>query len=411
MTVKPFRAIRPEARFASEFHVPPYDVVDREEVKRHLAAHPRSFFRVTRPDAEMPGVDEHDESVYRRAKENLDSYLADGTLLREKRPTYYLLSQTWKGRTQTGIYAAVSCEEYVQNRIRKHELTRKDKEDDRTKHIMTTGAGTGPVFLAFEKTSDWDALVAPTLRKEPDYHVSDENGTDNKLWVIGSDDVVQAIESYFQTIPALYIADGHHRAASAGNIYRRLSAERPNAPSDAGWKSFMAVIFPSSDLAILAYNRVVFDLNGLDAAAFLKKSEEKFSVAPVDSLEPMAQGDLRAYLGGKCYRLVAKSGTFDSKSALASLDVSVLQENLLKPVLGIDDPRTSKRIQFVGGIKGTAELKRRVDSGEAAVAFSLYPVSMRELMAVVDQGAIMPPKSTWFEPKLRDGLVIYELGL
>lgn len=411
MTVKPFRAIRPSSQAAPEFHVPPYDVVDREEVKRHLESHPKSFFRVTRPDAELPGVDEHDESVYRRAKENLDAFLADGTLFREARPTYYLLSQTWKGRTQTGVYAAVSCEEYAKGLIKKHELTRKDKEDDRTKHILTTGAGTGPVFLSFEKTADWDSLIAPTLRKEPDYHVTDENGTDNKLWAIQSDDVVHALESYFLTIPALYIADGHHRAASAGNIYRQLSAERPGAPADAGWKSFMAVIFPSSDLAILAYNRVVFDLGGLSADDFRKKMEEKFDVKETGGLETSGQGDIRAYLGGKCLRLKAKPGTFDAASALSSLDVSVLQENLLKPVLGIDDPRTSKRIQFVGGIRGTTELKRLVDSGKAAVAFSMFPVSMKELMAVVDQGAIMPPKSTWFEPKLRDGLVVYSLDL
>lgn len=406
MTVKPFAALRPNPLFVSDLNVPPYDVVDAEEVRRSVQAHEHSFFKITRAEVDLPGVDEHSAPVYQKARENLLSFIDKGWLFRENKPSYYILSQTWQGRTQTGLYAAVSCQEYISGQIKKHELTRKDKEEDRTSHIETSRAGTGPVFLAFDRTPDFTALIAPYITREPVYHFSDENEVDNKLWVIDNDDTLLALEEYFKTIPALYIADGHHRAASAVNVYRRrLEKGTPTA----GESSFMAVLFPMDELKILPYNRAVTDLNGLKPSEFLESLKKSFRLEKTDSLDSKGKDDIRLYLDGSSYRLSPLDGKVDKKNPVRSLDVSILQELVLSPILGIDDPRTSKRIRFVGGIKGSAELRRLVDCGEMAAAFALYPVSMGELKAVVDQGEIMPPKSTWFEPKLRDGLVTYLL--
>lgn len=415
MIAKPFTAIRPDRRFASVLHVPPYDVVDKEEVRKVSRNDPYSFFHITRADADVPdGTGEYSMKVYETARANLDRFLNEGILIQDTKPYYYLFSQVWNDKMQTGIYAAVSCEEYEDNRIRKHELTRKEKEEDRTTHIQTVGADTGPVFLAFEDNprdaGEYEEMVRPIMNDNPEYDVCDENGVQNTLWVIRDEAVISQIEEYFQRQEAFYIADGHHRAASAVNVWRMLSdSDRELDDSDPrGY--FMAVLFPSSQLNILPYNRVVLDLNGLTRDAFIEKTGKSFEIREAgDMTVPGKKGEIVMFLPDRNLVITPKSGTFDPSDPLHSLDVSILQNNLLAPVLGIDDPRTSKRIQFVGGIKGAKELARRVAAGEAAVAFSMYPVSMKELMAVTDKNLVMPPKSTWFEPKLRDGLVTYPI--
>ncbi len=409
MTAKPFAAIRPDPRYAPKVHVPPYDVVERADVIRMSDGNPNSFFQVTRADAWMPDADEHSPEVYEQGGKNLRRMLADRILIREDRPAYYVLSQTWKGRTQTGVYGAVSCDEYESGLIKKHELTRQDKEEDRTRHILGVGAGTGPVFLAFNGDREYGALVAGVTGGVPEYDVTDENGTRNRLWVVKDETTAGSLGRYFESVPSFYIADGHHRAASAVNV-RRLLRERPRPDRSATLADyFMAVIFPAGQLNILPYNRVVTDLNGLPEDEFLKKAESRFSVERTARSDPERKGEIILILPRQNFLLVPKAGTYATDNPLDSLDVSILQKNLLGPVLGIDDPRTSSRIRFVGGIRGNAELARRVRSGEAAAAFSMHPVSMADLMAVTDRGECMPPKSTWFEPKLRDGLVTYPI--
>lgn len=404
MTVKPFRGVRPDKRFAAILNVPPYDVVDAQEVQKSASNNNYSYFHITRAEVDLPGLkDEHSEAVYKKARENFLRFISDGVLKTDEKPCYYMLAQTWEGRTQNGIYAAVSCEEYDRGLIKKHELTRKDKEQDRTNHIRTVGADTGPVFLAFENTPDYAAIKDAVQINDPEYDITDENGVQNRLWVVSDAATVDQIEKYFQSIPALYIADGHHRAASAGNVWREGGKSLP------GCDYFMAVIFPSSELQILPYNRVVTDLNGLSEAAFIDQIKTKFSIKETGQLLPEGKGEIIMYLAKKLYSLTPKTGTFNTADPQEALDVSILQNNLLSPVLGISDPRTSQRIKFVGGIKGPKVLMSMVDNGSAAVSFCLFPVSMKELMDVTNRGQIMPPKSTWFEPKLRDGLVTYRI--
>lgn len=414
MIAKPFTAIRPDRRFASILHVPPYDVVDRDEVREVSKKNPYSFFHITRADADVPdGTGEYSKKVYETGRRNLERFLNEGVLVQDTKPCYYVFSQVWNDKVQTGIYAAVSCEEYEDNRIRKHELTRKEKEEDRTNHIQTVGADTGPVFLAFEDNrrdaNEYESIVRPVMNETPEYDVTDEHGVQNTLWVVKDEAIVSQIEEYFQRQEAFYIADGHHRAASAVNVWR-LSGRDGDLVENDPRGYFMAVVFPASQLNILPYNRVVLDLNGLTEEAFLEKVEKSFDVREAgDMMVPGKRGEIVMCLPKKSVVITPKAGTYNKDDVLQSLDVSILQNNLLAPILGIDDPRTSKRIQFVGGSKGARELIRRVVSGQAAVAFSLHPVSMGELMAVTDKNLVMPPKSTWFEPKLRDGLISYPI--
>lgn len=415
MIAKPFAAIRPDRRFASVLHVPPYDVVDREEVRKVSKNNPYSFFHITRSDGDMPeGTGEYTVKVYETARRNLERFLNEGILTHDLKPCYYVLSQEWNGKTQVGIYVAVSCEEYEDNRIRKHELTRKEKEEDRTNHIQKVGADTGPVFLAFEDGSqdkmEYEEMVRHVMNDDPEYDVTDEHGVQNTLWVVKDDSTISLIEEFFQRQEAFYIADGHHRAASAVNVWRLLPDGDKGLPENDLKGYFMAVLFPASQLNILPYNRVVLDLNGLNEDDFLKKVSERFDISDAgEQVVPAKKGEIVVCLPKRMLMITPKPGTFDPKDPLTSLDVSILQNNLLAPILGIDDPRVSNRIQFVGGIKGARELIRRVTSGQAAVAFSMHPVSMADLMAVTDKNLVMPPKSTWFEPKLRDGLISYPI--
>ena len=406
-TVKPFRALRPVAAVAAEFASLPYDVMDTAEAREMVAQKPRSFLRVTRAEVDLlPETDPHTPEVYAQAGKKLAEYVADGLLQREETACYYVYRQKMGEFVQTGLAAVCQTAEYEAGIVRKHELTRPDKEQDRVDHILGTGAQTGPVFLVYRQDPAIAAEVAKVTAGEPVYDFTAEDGIRHTLWVMDDPAAITAVEQAFAAKERLYIADGHHRAAAAARV-SRLSAGK-----QAG--SFLTVLFPDNEVHILDYNRVIFDWGGLTTEDFLKRIAAKFIVEPIranvaNTGKPDRLHTFGLYLDGAWYRLTPKPGSFDHNDKLASLDVNILQNNLLGPVLGIADPRTDKRIGVVGGIRGMVELRRLVDSGRAVVAFSLYPTSIGELMAVADAGDIMPPKSTWFEPKLRDGIVIHTL--
>jgi uncharacterized protein (DUF1015 family) len=406
--IQPFRAYRPKPEFAAEVASVPYDVIDTKEARALAAGKPRSFLHVGRPEINLPeGVDEHSDEVYQAGVKALRGFIADGTLLREERPSFYVYQQKMGAHVQAGLVCLCSVREYEAGTIKRHELTRKDKEDDRTRHVTEQAANAEPVFLAYRAVAGIDAIVARVRQQKPLYDIVTPDGIGHVVWTIGQTADVQAIGQLFAKVPALYIADGHHRTAAAirfGQARRKAAgaAAKPDAP----YESFMAVVFPHDQLRILDYNRVVKDLNGLDKATFLTKVKERFDVAPNPGRTPAGSKQFGMYLDGQWSLLRAKPGTYDPKDAIGSLDVSILQNNLLALVLGIQDPRTDKRIDFVGGIRGTDELERRVKANGKGVAFSLFPTSMDQLMAVADAGQIMPPKSTWFEPKLRSGLLV-----
>ena len=406
-TVKPFRALRPVAAVAAEFASLPYDVMDTAEAREMVAQKPRSFLRVTRAEVDLaPETDPHAPAVYVQAGKKLAEYVADGLLQREETACYYVYRQKMGEFVQTGLAAVCSVAEYEAGIVRKHELTRPDKEQDRVDHILGTGAQTGPVFLVYRQDPVIAAEVAKVTAGEPVYDFTAEDGIRHTLWVMDDPAAITAVEQAFAAKERLYIADGHHRAAAAARV-SRLSAGK-----QAG--SFLTVLFPDNEVHILDYNRVIYDWGGLTTEDFLKRIAAKFIVEPIradvaNTGKPDRLHTFGLYLDGAWYRLTPKPGSFDHNDKLSRLDVNILQNNLLGPILGIVDPRTDKRIGFVGGIRGMAELRRMVDSGRAEVAFSLYPTSIGELMAVADAGDIMPPKSTWFEPKLRDGIVIHTL--
>ena len=406
-TVKPFRALRPVAAVAAEFASLPYDVMDTAEAREMVAQKPRSFLRVTRAEVDLPPeTDPHAPAVYVQAGKKLAEYVADGLLQREETACYYVYRQKMGEFVQTGLAAVCQTAEYEAGIVRKHELTRPDKEQDRVDHILGTGAQTGPVFLVYRQDPAIAAEVAKVTAGEPVYDFTAEDGIRHTLWVMDDSAAIAAVEQAFAAKERLYIADGHHRAAAAARV-SRLSAGK-----QAG--SFLTVLFPDNEVHILDYNRVIYDWGGLTTEDFLKRIAAKFIVEPIradvaNTGKPDRLHTFGMYLDGAWYRLTPKPGSFDHNDKLSRLDVNILQNNLLGPILGIVDPRTDKRIGFVGGIRGMAELRRMVDSGRAEVAFSLYPTSIGELMAVADAGDIMPPKSTWFEPKLRDGIVIHTL--
>ena len=406
-TVKPFRALRPVAAVAAEFASLPYDVMDTAEAREMVAQKPRSFLRVTRAEVDLPpATDPHAPEVYAQAGKKLAEYVADSLLQREETACYYVYRQKMGEFVQTGLAAVCNVAEYEAGIVRKHELTRPDKEQDRVDHILETGAQTGPVFLVYRRDPVIAAEVAKVTTGEPVYDFTAEDGIRHTLWVMDDPAAIAAVEQAFAAKERLYIADGHHRAAAAARV-SRLSAGK-----QAG--SFLTVLFPDNEVHILDYNRVIYDWGGLTDEEFLNRIAAKFIVEPIRANvattgKPDRLHMFGMYLDGAWYRLTPKPGSFDHNDKLASLDVNILQNNLLGPILGIADPRTDKRIGFVGGIRGMAELRRLVDSGRAVVAFSLYPTSIGELMAVADAGDIMPPKSTWFEPKLRDGIVIHTL--
>ena len=368
-----------------------------------------SFLHIDKPEIDLPeGTDPYSPAVYEKAKENFDKFLSQGILKQDAKPCFYLYAQTMADRTQYGLVGAVSTLEYDRGIIRKHELTRKEKELDRSKHVNILNATTGPVFLTYPDQQELDEVVAGVTTQIPVCSFMSDDGIRHTFWVIDDDGDIKKITAAFKKIPVLYIADGHHRSAAAGNVAAMRRKKHPKAGEDASFNYFLAVIFPSSQLFIMDYNRLVKDLNGRTPEEFIQVLKKDFFVQATGLSTPPKRHMFGMYFGGQWYTLTAKKGSFNEEDPVSSLDVSILQRNVLQPLLNIGDPRTDKRIDFVGGIRGVAELERRVNNGEFKVAFSMYPTSIEELIKVADAQLIMPPKSTWFEPKLRSGLVVYK---
>ena len=413
--VRPFKAIRPAEALADKVAALPYDVMNSQEARDMTAGNPHSFLHVDKAEIDLdPAIDLYDTRVYEKARDNLNQMIADGVFQQEDKPCLYIYRQEMDGREQIGIVGCTSIDDYRNNIIRKHELTRADKEQDRINHVDYCDANTGPIFLTYRADMYIGMRVLGYMeRKEPVYDFVSEDGIGHTVWVIDEGNVIRELCGRFEQIENLYIADGHHRSASAVRVGMMRREQNPQWDGDEEFNYFLSVIFPDNHLYIMDYNRIVKDLNGNTVEAFLEKVGEKFDVAPYEAqgvLKPAKKHTYGMYLAGKWYALAAKEGTYDAADPVAQLDVSILQNNLLQPILGIGDPRTDKRIDFVGGIRGLQSLADRVDSGEMAVAFSMFPTTMEDLMDIADAGAIMPPKSTWFEPKLRSGLFIHKLS-
>ncbi|MFO1399767.1 MAG: DUF1015 family protein [Steroidobacteraceae bacterium] len=401
--LKPFAAYTPRPELAARICELPYDVMSSEEARALAAGNPLSFLRVSKPEIDLPaGTDVHSPPVYAKGAENFRRLIAQGALVRAARPAYYLYRQVMGGHAQVGIVAAASCEEYLANTIRKHEFTRPDKEDDRVRHIEALDSQTGPVFLTYRANAAIDAFVAARTAAPPVVDFTAADGVRHTSWTVDDADGVGFIERAFAAIPNLYIADGHHRSAAAGRVYRARGGAGASA-------HFLTVTFPHDQMRILPYNRVLKDLNGHAPAALLARLADVYEVVPGGAAAPARKHEQSLYLGGRWYGLKVKPAYAAPADPIEALDVSILQRHVLAPLLGIDDPRTSQRISFVGGIRGTAELEKLVDGGEYACAFSLYPTGIEDLMRIADAGGVMPPKSTWFEPKLRDGMYCYML--
>ena len=406
--IKPFRGFRPSKK-AELVASPPYDVLNSKEAREMAKGNPLSFLHIVKPEIDLPeNVDLYDAQVYAKGRENLDKFIAHGTLMQDRKPCLYIYAQTMNGRTQYGLVAAVSAEEYDKGLIRKHELTRKDKEEDRTRHIESLGATTGPAFLTYPDRKDLDDKIASLTAAPAVYHFTTSDGITHDFWVIHEDKDIEFISAIFKDIAVLYIADGHHRSASAANVARRKKAENAYHTGQESYNYFLAVIFPAGQLYVMDYNRLVKDLNSLSEEEFFAKLAEKFDIEPSGKAKPENRHEFGMYLSGKWYTLRAKQGIFEEHDPVDALDVSILQKHVLAPILGIGDPRTDKRINFVGGIRGLKELEKEVNCGDYKLAFSMYPTSIEELIKVADANLIMPPKSTWFEPKLRSGLIIYK---
>lgn len=407
--IEPFRGVRPRRDLAPLVAAPPYDVLSSEEARELAAGNPYSFLHVGKPEIDLPpGTDLYADAVYAKGKENYDRFLREGVIAPDPTRNFYVYKQIWGEHVQVGLVAAASCRDYLDDVIKKHELTRIDKENDRMRHIETLGAQTGPVFLTYRRSDAVDALVAEAMGRAPEVDITTYDGVRHILTVVDEPGLVSRVRDAFAALPALYVADGHHRSAAATRIKVKRDAERTGRTGDEEDNFFLAVIFPHSQMKILAYNRVVRDLNGLEPAAFLARVGESFAVRPGGPKVPAQSRDFAMLLDGVWYALETKPGAFDPADPIESLDVSILQRNLLAPVLGIADPRTDKRIDFVGGIRGTDGLEKKL-AGGFRVAFSLFPTTVEQLFAVADAGKIMPPKSTWFEPKLKDGLVVHAI--
>jgi uncharacterized protein (DUF1015 family) len=409
--IRPFAGLRPAPGRAAEVIAPPYDVLSTEEARVRAQGRPWNFLHISKPEIDLPaGTDPYSAAVYAKGRENFEKMLKEGVLGRDPEPRYYVYRLVMGAHHQTGIVAAASVPDYDSNRIRKHEFTRPDKEDDRVRQIDALNAQTGPVFLTYRRLPAVDAVVESVTRGAPDVDVTADDGVRHSLWAMDEPSRIDAITAAFDAMPCLYIADGHHRSAAASRVAAARKKANPKHTGEESCNYFLAVIFPDNQMQILDYNRVVRDLNGLSRENFLHKIETAFSVKPESTMvKPTRAGEFGLYMKGQWYRLNIKPERIPANDPVKRLDVSLLQDNLITPVLGIADPRRDKRIDFVGGIRGLKELERRVDSGEMACAFALYPTSIADMMAVADAGRVMPPKSTWFEPKLADGLVSHAL--
>jgi Uncharacterized conserved protein len=409
--LKAFKGIRPVKDKAQQIASRPYDVLNREEAKKE-AADQYSFLHVIKPEIDLPdSVDEHDVSVYQKGRDNFFKMIADGVMVADGEEYLYIYAQTMNGRTQYGIVGCAAVEDYMNNIIRKHELTRPDKEEDRKNHVRVSGMNYEPVFFAYPENAELDTIVADVVKVQPEYDFTSVDGFGHHFWVIRDKSVITRITDIFKTIKYTYVADGHHRTAAAALVGNERKQANPNHTGNEEYNFFLAVHFPANQLAIMDYNRVVKDLNGLSEADFLKALEKGFVIEDKGTNEyrPTSLHNFSMYLGGKWYSLTAKPGTYNDNDPIGCLDVTVLSDLVLTPILDIVDLRNSKRIDFIGGIRGLGELKRRVDNGEMKAAFALHPVSMKQLIDIADTGNIMPPKTTWFEPKLRSGLVVHSL--
>jgi len=411
--LKPFKGLRPPVELASKVASRPYDVLNSEEAREEAKGNPYTLLHIIKPEIDFPaGTDEHSEPVYQKAAENLDIWRNNDWLVKDVKDSLYIYAQTMEGRTQYGIVGCASVDDYLKGVIKKHELTRADKEEDRMKHVRITNANMEPVFFAYPAVKELDDIVADIVATQlPVYDFVAEDGFGHHFWLVDNDQTIDKILKLFAKIPATYVADGHHRTAAAALVGKEKRAENPNHTGDEEYNYFLAVHFPDNQLKIIDYNRTVKDLNGLSATALIDKIGEDFEIQKIGTeiYKPDQLHTFSMYLKGEWYKLVTKTGCYNDNDPIGVLDVTILSNLILDNILGIKDLRTDKRIDFIGGIRGLGELKERVDSGDMKVAFALYPVSMEQLINIADSGNIMPPKTTWFEPKLRSGLVVHEL--
>lgn len=413
MKIKPFKGIRPPKDVVEQVQSRPYDVLNSEEARAEAQGNEKSLYHIIKPEIDFPvGTDEHDPKVYEKAAENFKTFQDKGWLVQDDKEQYYIYAQTMDGKTQYGLVVCAYVEDYMTGKIKKHELTRRDKEEDRMKHVRVNNANIEPVFFAYPENGEIDALVAQYTAGQPEYDFTAAlDGFRHTFWVINDEADIRCISELFAAMPAMYIADGHHRSAAAALVGAEKAQQNPNHRGDEEYNYFMAVCFPANQLTIIDYNRVVKDLNGLSDEAFLDRLSKHFTVEKKgpEIFKPTRLHEFSLYLSGNWYSLTAKPGTYDDNDPIGVLDVTISSNLILDEILGIKDLRSDKRIDFVGGIRGLGELKKRVDSGEMNVALALYPVSMKQLIDIADTGNIMPPKTTWFEPKLRSGLVIHKL--
>ncbi len=410
--VKPFRGVRPPKQYVEKVASKPYDVLSSEEARAEAGDNEMSLYHIIKPEIDFePGTGEHEPKVYDKAVENFKKFQDKGWLVQDDQECYYIYAQTMDGRTQYGFVVGASVEDYLTGRIKKHELTRREKEADRMHHIEINNANIEPVFLAFPDNSILEDIIDRTAQTTPEYDFVSEDGIGHTLWVIKDKETIDTITKEFGEIPYLYIADGHHRTAAAAHVGEEKAKADPNHNGTEEYNFLLAVCFPQSHLKVMDYNRVVVDLNGNTEEQFLEKLGEKFIVEEkgTEIYKPAKLHNFSLYLGGKWYSLTAKEGTYDDNDPIGVLDVTISSDYILRDILGITDLRTDKRIDFVGGIRGLGELKNRVDSGEMKMALALYPVTMKQIIDIADSGKIMPPKATWFEPKLRSGLIIHKL--
>ena len=410
--IRPFKGLRPRKEFAEDVVAPPYDVLNSQEARVRAEGRPNSFLHISKPEIDLPeGTDPYDASVYDKGAENLQRLINEKILMRDEKPCYYAYRLNMEGHEQTGLVAVSNVKDYDSNRIRKHEFTRPDKEDDRTRQIDALDAQTGPVFLTYRHHPEVDAIMQMAMEANPEYDLTADDGVKHTLWVISHDEQVNKLTALFDAMDYLYIADGHHRSASASRIAAMRNKDLKEADGESAFDYFLSVIFPDNQMKILDYNRVIKDLNGLNTEQFIQKIALSFDISESDEpVKPTHAGQFGMYMQSRWYQLDIHADNVPTDDPVGRLDVSLLANNLIDPVLGISDPRRDKRIDFVGGIRGLKELEKRVDSGEMAVAFSFYPTSLSDLMAVADANEVMPPKSTWFEPKLADGLVSHLLS-
>ena len=410
--IKPFKGVRPPQDLVTQVASRPYDVLNSEEARKEAEGNEKSLYHIIKPEIDFePGTDEHDPKVYDKAVENFNMFQDKGWLVQDDQEHYYIYAQTMNGRTQYGFVVAANVQDYMEGRIKKHELTRRDKEEDRMKHVRINNANVEPVFFAFPDNEELENIIKEVTAQTPEYDFVAEDGFGHHFWVINNEGTIAKITELFAQMPSLYIADGHHRSAAAALVGHEKALANPNHTGNEEYNYFLAVAFPASHLRIIDYNRVVKDLNGLSQEEFIAKLTDNFNVEEKgeDIYTPEKLHNFSLYLGGKWYSLTAKEGTYNDSDPIGVLDVTISSDLILRDILNIQDLRSDKRIDFVGGIRGLGELKKRVDSGEMAMALALYPVSMKQLIDIADTGNIMPPKTTWFEPKLRSGLVIHKL--